>query len=438
MGPILKPVFTAGVALGLLAAASSACAQSERNDRNELFVGIGTAYFHSSTDLKAWPEGGLGKLRYADDGVEATRLFAEYHGRISPTLNARVVADYVDDGSSGLGIDEAYIDWRPIPRSANQQQVRFGAFYPPLSLENGAHGWESPFTYSYSAINTWLGEEIRPLGAEWSLRRRLASTRNTQEIRVFASGFYGNDPAGTLLFWRGWSLHDRQTRLNDRLPMPPMPIFGAGGAILGTTPQSVQPFTETDHRPGYYFGAEWRYARRALVQLARYDNRADPWSYAEKQWGWDTSFDHLAVQVALPAEIGLMAQWMRGETYWLAGAPVNGGPVPPYVQFVEDAFEAKYLMLTRMWHEKHRVSLRYDRFLMEREGATPESHSDDGHAVTLSYRFEPNERFSGGVEWLEIESRRDLYPYFYGAPRQATEDQLRLQFSLRLGAPARR
>ena len=107
------------------------------------------------------------------------------------------------------------MDWRPIPRSANQQQVRFGAFYPPFSLENGAHGWESPFTYSYSAINTWLGEEVRPLGAEWSLRRRLASTRNTQEVRVFASGFYGNDPAATLLFWRGWSLHDRQTRLND-------------------------------------------------------------------------------------------------------------------------------------------------------------------------------------------------------------------------------
>ena len=434
MGPILKPFVTVGVAVALLGVASHACAEG---DRNEVFIGVGTAYFHSSTDLKAWPEGGVGKLRYADDGAEAVRLFAEYHGRISPTLNARVVADYVDDGSSGLGIDEAYIDWRPIPRSANQQQVRFGAFYPPLSLENGAHGWESPFTYSYSAINTWLGEEIRPLGAEWSLRRRLASTRNMQEVRVFASGFYGNDPAATLLFWRGWSLHDRQTRLNDRLSIPELPVFGAGGAVVGTIPQPVQPFTETDHRPGYYVGGEWRYARRALVQLARYDNRADPWSFAERQWGWHTSFDHLAAQVALPGELGLLAQWMRGRTYWVSGGRPDG-TAPPSANVVEDEFEAKYVMLTRKWHDVHRVSMRYDRFSIKRPEWVPELIADEGHAWTLSYRYEPNERFSGGVEWLEIQSQRDLWPYFYGEPRQATEEQLRLQFSLRLGAPARR
>jgi hypothetical protein len=107
-------------------------------------------------------------------------------------------------------LSEAFIDWRPIPTSSNQQQVRFGAFYPPFSLENTDLGWSSPFTYSYSAINTWLGEEVRPIGAEWSLRRRLGFAGSPHELRVFASAFYGNDPAGTFLFWRGWSLHDRQ------------------------------------------------------------------------------------------------------------------------------------------------------------------------------------------------------------------------------------
>ncbi len=95
-------------------------------------------------------------------------------------------------------------------------------------------------------------------------------------------------------------------------------------------------------------------------------------------------------------------------------------------------------MLTRKWHDAHRVSVRYDRFGIDRPNAVPVLHSDGGHAWTLSYRYEPNERFSGGVEWLEIQSQRDLWPYFYGVPRQANEDQLRLQFSLRLGAPARR
>ena len=45
--------------------------------------------------------------------------------------------------------------------------------------------------------------QIRPVGAEWSLRRRLGFPGSPHELRAFADGFYGNDPAGTLLFWRG-------------------------------------------------------------------------------------------------------------------------------------------------------------------------------------------------------------------------------------------
>ena len=430
MGPLLKYGLTLGATALLLGAASRVCAEG---DRNQLFFGIDTAYVDSSTKLTAWPDGGTGKLRFVGDGVKNARLFAEYHGRITPTLNARVVADYLDDGSSGLGLDEAYMDWRPIPHSPNQQQVRFGAFYPSLSLENGARGWESPFTYSYSAINTWLGEEIRPLGVEWSMRRRLAITSNTQEVRVFASGFYANDPAGTLLYYRGWSLHDRQTRLNDKLPMPPTPIT-SGGVLIGLTPAHVQPFTETDHRPGFYLGGEWRYGRRALVQLTRYDNRADPQSFAEGEWGWGTEFDHVAVQVALPGEVGLMSQWMRGSTDWLIGAN-SDGTLKASSHLVVDEFESKYLMLTRKWRDRHRVSMRYDTFGMDRPASG--RVSDLGHAWTLSYRFEPNDRFSGGIGWLEIQSDRELWTR-YGLPRQARENQLRLQFSMRLVTPASR
>src|SRR5690606_3435751 len=95
------------------------------------------------------------------------------------------------------------------------------------------------------------------------------------ELRAFAAAFMGNDPAGTLLFWRGWSLHDRQTRLDDRLAAPPKPIW-VDGVIVGSRPQHVEPFEEIDDEPGAYAGLEWRYARRVLVQAARYDNRSDP------------------------------------------------------------------------------------------------------------------------------------------------------------------
>jgi hypothetical protein len=416
----------------LLLAALAAAPVGAQSDRHEFYFDASAGYVAASTDSSGWTDGGLGKLRHADDGLTGFRLFGEYHGRISPTLRARVVADYVDDASSGFDLTEAVIDWRPIPRSRNQQQVRFGAFYPPFSLENGDRGWQSPFTYSYSAINTWLGEEIRPFGAEWSLRRRFEGFRSAHELRVFAAGFYGNDPAATLLFWRGWSLHDRQTRLNDSLDIPPLPWVGGGMAV-----QRLAPFTETDHRPGVYGGAEWRYARRALVQWARYDNRAEPSSFTGYNWGWRTDFNHLAVQVSLPAELGLIAQWLLGGTDWISGARPDGTLVS-WANIVQDEFESRFVMLTRRLARSQRLALRYDTFSIERPAAAPVLYADGGRAWTLSYRIEPTERFSAGIEWLRIESERDLWPLFYATAREQTEDQLRLQLSYRLAAPARR
>ena len=427
MGPLLSShrclLLTAAFAT------APAWAQSDRaqSDRHEFYFDASAGYVSASTDLGKWTEGGVGKLRYGDDGLTAFRLFGEYHGRITPTLRARVVADIVDDASGGLDLTEAVIDWRPVPRSRNQQAVRFGAFYPAFSLENGDRGWQSPFTYSYSAINTWLGEEVRPLGAEWSLRRRLEGFRSAHEVRAFAAGFYGNDPAGTLLFWRGWSLHDRQSRLNDELLIPPRPF--------STRPQNLSPFMETDHRPGGYAGVEWRYAQRALVQLSRYDNRADPYSFSDGQWGWGTDFNHLAVQVSLPAELGLIFQWMDGTTEWLTAALPNGTRMP-MSEYVQDDFESQFVMLTRRIGAKQRFAVRYDTFTMERPAAVPVLYSDDGHAWTLSYRIEAAERFSGGIEWVRIDSSRDLWPLYYNTARHQTEDQLRLQLSYRLAAPS--
>jgi hypothetical protein len=423
MGPLLRRA----PAAALLAAFAAAPAAAQ-DDRHELYFDASAGYVSASTDLAAWTDGGFSKLRYVDDGFEAFRLFAEYHGRITPTLRARVVVDFVDDASGGLGVTEAAIDWRPIPQTRNQHQLRFGAFYPSFSLENGGRGWQSPFTYAYSAINTWIGEEIRPIGAEWSMRRRLAGFRSNHELRAFAAGFYGNDPAGTLLFWRGWALHDRQTRLNDELDIPPMPFT--------TNPQRLAPIAETDHRPGAYAGLEWRYAQRALVQVARYDNRADPYSFSDGQWGWATGFTHLAVQVGLPAELGLVAQWMDGATEWLTAAMPDGTRLP-ISEYAHDEFESKFVMLTRRLGATQRLALRYDTFATERPAEVPELYSDEGHAWTLSYRIEPTQRFSGGIEWLRIESSRDLWPMFYSTPQTNTEDQLRLQFSYRLAAPAR-
>lgn len=427
MARLLKPL-PALLCLATLAAAAQAPLSDDRHDWT-LDVDLG--YAAASSDLGAWPDGALGKLRYDtdDEALEATRLSFDYRGRIRPTLVATIVADYVDDASSGIDLSEAFLQWRPVPSSALRQHWRFGAVYPRISLENGDRGWASPFTTSFSTVNAWLGEEIRPLAIEWNGERRLGSAGSPHELGAFSAAFYANDPAGTLLFWRGFSLHDRQTRLGDRLSIPPQPVFQEG-AVVGLQPNSVKPFDEIDHRPGYYAGIQWQYATRARLQLSVWDNRADPAAFSDGQWAWRTRFRQLAGQFSLPGDIGLLAQWMRGATYWFIRTGPNGS-LSALSSLVRDDFDARYVLVTKRIANRHRVTLRHDRFDMHR---VDEIDIDSGHAWTLAYQFEIDSRMSVAAEYLEIRSHRDIWRDFYEVPPAAHEQQWRLTWRLRLGA----
>jgi hypothetical protein len=74
-----------------------------------------------------------------------------------------------DDDRNPLDLTEAYLQFRPYPLNGYRFRLKAGAFHAPISLENRAAGWESPYTLSYSAINTWLGEELRTIGVEGQL-----------------------------------------------------------------------------------------------------------------------------------------------------------------------------------------------------------------------------------------------------------------------------
>jgi hypothetical protein len=77
-------------------------------------------------------------------------------------------------------------------------------------------------------------------------------------------------------------------------------------------------------------------------------------------------------------------------------------------------------------------------YLLPTAPAAPALQADVGHAWTVAYRYSHSARLTGGVEWVEIESRRDLWPLFYSAPHEATESQLRLLVSFNYGAPKTR
>jgi hypothetical protein len=413
--------------LGVLVAG---VASAEPGDRHSFDLFIEQHWADAESTLGAWPEGGYGKLRYSPDGdlASSTRIALDYRVQIAEQLFGRAVVDYIDDADENPGATEIYIEWRPLPAGPARHRYRFGAFYPSFSLENSDSAWESPYTQSFSAINSWLGEEIRTIGAEWRLSRPLTVESSPHDLDAFAGLFYGNDPAGTLLFWRGWSVHDRQTRINEHLPLPPLVLQGSGGGAPLIIARTIDPVAEIDDRPGIYTGAEWTYAGRAKLTLAFWDNRGDPYAFRGGQWAWATRFWHLGAQFTLPGDLGLVAQWQRGDTDWLTYTTATGATLPQ-TALVTDEFEAEFLLLTRAFGDRHRLSLRRDDFYIWRPG---DITADDGYATTLSYSYSASRRVDTTVEWLEIESTRDLWPLLYGQGGDYAEESV-LQFSVKLG-----
>ena len=380
----------------------------------------------NSSGHPSWLEGSAGKLRFdpAHDGAAVSRGFFDYQARLGSTVTAHVLSEvYFDNHGSTVDLTEAYVDWRPMTVTSTRYRIKAGAFYPRISLENVGPGWSSPYSINPSAINTWVGEELRAVGTELTLSRRLAALGNLHTVALQVALFGGNDPAGGLMAWKGWSIHDRQSRLNDEIPLPPIPRIQPGDWWEDQDP-FITPLLEIDEAPGYYVNLEWRYGSKLLVRAMHYDNRADPEGIENNQFAWWTYFDHLGIQMTLPGDVGLLAQWMDGFTAW--GRLTNG------VYSVDNEFRSSYVLLTRKF-ERHRLTVRYDDFQVTEADVTPlDENRETGHAWTVAYRFNPTERVALAAEWLEIRSIRPAWLYF-GLSEARTEKQFQLALQLRFG-----
>src|SRR5207253_2281533 len=74
--------------------------------------------------------------------------------------------------------------------SNEQWQLRAGQFFLPTSRENRGDLWSSPYTINFSAWNTWIGEEFRPIGVDLQWRH---TTQALNGITLGATAFRGND-----------------------------------------------------------------------------------------------------------------------------------------------------------------------------------------------------------------------------------------------------
>lgn len=362
--------------------------------------------FHGLIDLRAvqtdeqtgWLDRGLGKSRFGGKRGEGDRMtggLGEASLIVRPRFTWEIAGHLhlkIDkDQKSPIDVVEAFATWRPVSTSAWQFRARAGAFFPPVSMENIDTAWQSPYTITWSAINSWIGEEVRASGTEISGRYRY----DGGELTLGGALFGGNDPAGTILHDRGWALHDRATGLFDALPK-------AATTANFRDQGDLEPFREVDGTPGLYLflrAADDDIGGEFLLTV--YDNFADETESRKGHSAWRTRFVSAGASYFLPGDIELIAQVMYGDT--------ERGPPPAAI--LKDTFSATYLMLSGFADEseRHRLSLRYDWFRVDDRNAVSGgriSFDEIGNAWTAAYSFTPDETHRLSFEVTSVSSRR--------------------------------
>ena len=377
-------------------------------------------------DGSSWLDAGFDRARFGSDDAAVVwgSGLIEYDGRLTPTLGVRLTLAGYDGTSHTLDFTEAFFEYSPVPRSAWRFKARGGIFYPPVSMENTAVGWSSPYTLSFSAIDTWIGEEVRALGVELAATRMGRFTGATDDWTLLGAAVRGNDPLGALLAWRGLAIHDRQSGWRDHLPLADLPGFAEGGIFFGAQEAFEEPFKELDGRTGYYAGVQWDSHDRSRLRYLHYDNLADPSVVAGGQWAWRTRFDHLGWQFGLPSKSDLLVQVLSGDTV------IDGFEGP----LVYNRFVAAYGLWSRAW-DRHRLSARADLWAVRDEDTTPDDpNQEHGRGFTAAYFYTPPPRsrwggWRAGVELRSLETDRPARRLLGGESRRREETaELTLQW----------
>jgi hypothetical protein len=358
--------------------------------------------------------GGTGIIRLDDDSrFDLAHALLELKTDLSSTVSLHGVLNHTINPEPFTNFSQLSVRYKPIWSQKYRFQFRVGMFYPEMGFENPDIGWLTPYNYTNSAISSWIGEELRTIGGEFQITRPGRAHGNSPHtFALVGSVFKANDPAGTILAWRGWGLHDKQSLLNESIPFAPYPSIGEGAKLALQAP-SVEPFREIDRRFGYYLGGHWDYQKTSRVRLYYYNNNGDELILARAgQYAWDTSFYSLSWHYRLSKEWRLISQYMHGNTVM--------GP-----KAVNVDFNAFFAMLSYK-SGPHRVSFRYDKFeTVDRDKLIVEDDNNgDGYAITSTYRYNINKHWQIGTELLYVDSFQANRAQWQGRPTAITQTQI--------------
>jgi hypothetical protein len=324
-----------------------------------------------SSDLRgddALQISGFGALRgttRAENPLEADSASAQIQAGIdwspSPIFLAHLhLLARTDDGQSlrgHAGTPEAYVEAH-LPAGGSRFKLRAGAFFLPTSRENVDALWENAYAVSSSALNSWFGEEFRPIGLDAAWLHGGAT--------VGATVFRGNDTLGALPLNPGWSLHDRWTVLGQKVHTQQEPhthedLYASVSA-------------ESDHRLGWSARGGWS-SQQGSVLFTHIDNRSQGKGVGDLD-NWKTRFEVVGFDYK-------SGDWtIAGETGW--------GPTEvffPGGSFRAD-LRASYVLVSRRLR-RARATARFEEFTDD------ESHR---YALTLAAFWTPVPKLSLGME----------------------------------------
>ena len=414
-------------------AAASACALAilcpapARADPHSALVSADT--FQLTGDIRlvavdgerSWLDGGFGKLRSGSDGdlrvqPQLGNVSLAWQPHFTWSLGATVVGVVQGGQRTEAGLAQAFLTFKPMRSSTLAVSARAGLMWPPISLEHEGADWHVRDSITPSAINSWVGEEVRPVAAEGTAALKLG--RHT--LRFTAAAMAANDTSATLLTFRGWALHDRVTLAFRRQPLPPLDSELAEHQGPFTHPL-IDLHSGFAHRPGYYAKLDWQPPVPVRIELFRYDNRANPEDVNDDgEWGWRTRFDQIAAAADLGGGLQLKTQAMSGTTRM--GYREEGR------RWVDGRFRSAYLLASRPVGQVG-IAARIEAFDTRNHGSlATDEYDETGWAGMLAAKraWGP---VTGLVELLHVSSRREDREELGLAPRQ---EQTQLQGEVRI------
>jgi len=385
----------------------------------ESFAGLLDLRLAAADGEPSWLSGGFGKTDFDGGGdrlagqgrVEEADL--AWKPQLAWNLSAVVEAELQPEHENGPHLGEAFLLYKPTPRSDTRYQVRVGLFYPPISLENGGPFWTTANTITPSAINSWVGEEVKVAGAEASVRHAFGD----QELGLTGGVFGFDDNAGELMALRGWSLDNVRESVGGGFRLPPVSDF-----LEYVQSQHEAPLTEFDGRVGGYVRLDWRASDRLSLNAFGYENNADPTSNYDGQWGWRTRFVEAGARFDPDERTEVLGQALMGQT--------EMGPVDSD-RWVDAGFSAAYVLVSHRLGDRDAVTGRFDVFeTKDWADAYYGLTEEHGWALTADYMRPLSKHATVLVEALHFWSDRPAREQ--NAGDAATQAQTVMQAALRL------